>query len=62
MLTPLLKRQLSEDPNTEAALQAMGQISSPEEVAKFGGVSRKRRSFGNERFCSRAKRSAMAKG
>ncbi|WP_369127156.1 SDR family oxidoreductase [Paenibacillus antri] len=35
MQTPLLERQLSEDPNTEAALQAMGQISSPEEVANL---------------------------
>jgi NAD(P)-dependent dehydrogenase (short-subunit alcohol dehydrogenase family) len=30
---PLLERLLSEAPNTEAALQAIGQISSPKEVA-----------------------------
>ena len=35
MLTPLLERQLSEEPDPEAALRAMGQVSRPEEIANL---------------------------
>ena len=35
MLTPLLERQLSEEPDPEATLKAMGQVSRPEEIANL---------------------------
>ena len=35
MLTPLLERQLSEEPDPDAALRAMGQVSKPEEIANL---------------------------
>ncbi len=35
MLTPLLERQLSLEKDPEAALQAMGQVSTPDEVANL---------------------------
>lgn len=35
MLTPLLERQLSEEPDPTATLKAMGQISRPEEIANL---------------------------
>lgn len=35
MLTPLLERQLSEEPDPEQALRAMGQVSKPEEIANL---------------------------
>lgn len=33
--SPLLERQLSEEPDPKAALEAMGQISTPEEIANL---------------------------
>jgi len=35
MMTPLLERQLSEEPDPEATLKAMGQVSKPEEIANL---------------------------
>jgi len=35
MITPLLERQLSQEPDPEATLESMGQISTPQEVANL---------------------------
>ena len=35
MMTPLLERQLSQEPDPEAALKKMGRISAPEEIANL---------------------------